>query len=88
MDVLESQVEGVFVVSPDIELLGLLMCETQDVRRRVRAGVHMLLERAEGLGQFLTELDELAIWCCQHGDTAAGSVLLAWSDAIRNEVAQ
>ena len=55
----DEQVNDALSESADIELLGLLLRETREVRRPVRIAVHLVLERAQGLHQFLRELDEL-----------------------------
>jgi hypothetical protein len=86
LEALAAEVEAVFSVGPEAELLALLVPHTREVRRRVRIALHLVLEHAEDLHQFLTELDELAIYLAGHDDTEAGSVLLAFSDQLREEV--
>jgi hypothetical protein len=86
LEALAAEVEAVFSVSPEAELLALLVPHSREVRRRVRVALHLVLEHADDLHQFLTDLDEVAIYLAGHDDTEAGAVLLAFSDRIREEV--
>jgi hypothetical protein len=73
-------------VLDEVLLMGQILLEVGDPRRRARIAFHLCLERATTVEGLLRYLDHLAVWLMGHGDDAAGNLLLARADDLREEL--